>query len=54
MIHIKKTIWMIRIFIKSLLRVRTDMFKTSDVISLHVHVTEETKYMINKELLGYM
>ena len=24
-----------------------------DVISLHVHVTDETKYMINKELLGY-
>ena len=28
------------------------IFKTSDVISLHVHVTEETKYMINSELLG--
>lgn len=31
----------------------TDMFKQCDVISLHVHVTNETKYMINKELLGY-
>ena len=31
----------------------TDMFKQCDVISLHVHVTDETKYMINKELLGY-
>jgi len=27
---------------------------SADVISLHVHVTEETKHMINKELLGYM
>lgn len=33
--------------------VLTDMFKQCDVISLHVHVTDETKYMINKELLGY-
>jgi len=24
-----------------------------DVISLHVHVSDETKYMINKEILGY-
>ena len=24
-----------------------------DIISLHVHVTDETKYMINKRLLGY-
>ena len=29
------------------------MFEQCDVISLHVHVTDETKYMINKELLGY-
>lgn len=29
------------------------MFEQCDVISLHVHVTPETKYMINKELLGY-
>jgi D-3-phosphoglycerate dehydrogenase len=29
-----------------------DLFKFSDVISLHVHVNEETKYMINKKLLG--
>ena len=28
------------------------MFKECDVISLHVHVTDETKYMINKNLLG--
>mgnify|MGYP003121541939 FL=1 len=28
------------------------MFQTCDVISLHVHVTDETKYMINKDLLG--
>jgi len=28
------------------------MFKECDVISLHVHVTNETKYMINKSLLG--
>jgi D-3-phosphoglycerate dehydrogenase len=28
------------------------MFQECDVISLHVHVTEETKYMINKDLLG--
>jgi D-3-phosphoglycerate dehydrogenase len=26
------------------------MFKTCDVISLHVHVTPETKYMVSKEL----
>ena len=31
----------------------TTMFEQCDVISLHVHVTPETKYMINKELLGY-
>ena len=30
-----------------------DMFEQCDVISLHVHVTPETTYMINKELLGY-
>ena len=29
-----------------------NMFKKCDVISLHVHVTDETKYMINKNLLG--
>ena len=29
-----------------------DLFKFSDVISLHVHVTNETKYMINKKLFG--
>ena len=29
-----------------------DMFKICDVISLHVHVTDETKYMISKKLLG--
>ena len=29
------------------------MFKQCDVISLHVHVTPETTYMINKKLLGY-
>ena len=29
------------------------LFKICDVISLHVHVTPETKYMINKEILGY-
>jgi len=28
------------------------MFQKCDVISLHVHVTDETKYMINKDLLG--
>ncbi len=28
------------------------MFKECDVISLHVHVTDETKYMINKNLFG--
>ena len=28
------------------------MFVNCDVISLHVHVTNETKYMINKKLLG--
>jgi len=31
-----------------------DIFSKCDVISLHVHVTDETKYMINKDLLGYM
>ena len=29
-----------------------DMFEICDVISLHVHVTDETKYMINAKLLG--
>jgi D-3-phosphoglycerate dehydrogenase len=29
------------------------LFEQCDVISLHVHVTPETKYMINKEILGY-
>ena len=29
-----------------------DMFTECDVISLHVHVTDETKYMISEELLG--
>jgi len=28
------------------------IFQICDVISLHVHVTDETKYMINKDLLG--
>ena len=28
------------------------MFQECDVISLHVHVTDETKYMISSELLG--
>ena len=31
-----------------------DMLSKCDVISLHVHVTEETKYMINERLLGFM
>jgi len=30
-----------------------ELFKICDVISLHVHVTPETKYMINKDILGY-
>jgi D-3-phosphoglycerate dehydrogenase len=30
-----------------------EMFATCDVISLHVHVTDETKYMINEDLLGF-
>lgn len=29
-----------------------DLFKSCDVISLHVHVNNETKYMINKSLFG--
>jgi D-3-phosphoglycerate dehydrogenase len=29
-----------------------DLFKFSDVISLHVHVNDETKYMINEKILG--
>lgn len=28
------------------------LFETCDVISIHVHVTEETKYMINSDLLA--
>ena len=28
------------------------LFESCDVISLHVHVTPETKYMINKKILG--
>ena len=30
------------------------MFEKSDVISLHVHVTDKTRYMIDKQLLGLM
>ena len=30
------------------------IFTECDVISLHVHVTNETKYMVDKKLLGYM
>mgnify|MGYP003117695430 FL=1 len=29
------------------------MFQTCDVISLHVHVTDETKYMINKKITWF-
>ena len=29
-----------------------DLFQECDVISLHVHVTDETKYMVSKKLLG--
>ena len=29
-----------------------EMFEKCDVISLHVHVTPETKYMINKHIIG--
>ena len=35
-------------FIKVSLR---DLVKKSDVISLHAHVSEETKYMIDKKIL---
>lgn len=31
-----------------------ELCQFSDVLTLHVHVTDETKYMINKEILGYM
>ncbi len=31
-----------------------ELCEFSDVISLHVHVTDETKYMINEEILGYI
>tara|TARA_R110002074_G_scaffold58179_3_gene142696 strand:+ start:3106 stop:4026 length:921 start_codon:yes stop_codon:yes gene_type:complete len=31
-----------------------EMLSKSDVISLHVHVNEGTKYMINERLLGYI
>ena len=31
-----------------------EIFTKCDVISLHVHVTDETKYMINKDLFGYI
>ena len=31
-----------------------DILTTADVVSLHVHVTDETKYIINKELLGLL
>ena len=30
------------------------LLEESDIISLHVHVTDETKYMINKKTLGKM
>ncbi len=29
-----------------------ELFKICDVVSLHVHVTPETTYMINKKILG--
>ena len=35
-------------------RTLKEIFSTCDVISLHVHVTPETKYMINKDLFGYI
>ena len=31
-----------------------EIFTKCDGISLHVHVTDETKYMINKDLFGYI
>tara|TARA_R110002020_G_scaffold17760_8_gene61979 strand:+ start:4429 stop:5352 length:924 start_codon:yes stop_codon:yes gene_type:complete len=31
-----------------------EIFTKCDVISLHVHVTDENKYMINKDLFGYI
>jgi D-3-phosphoglycerate dehydrogenase len=30
------------------------IFQKCDIISLHVHVTDETKYMINKNLFGFI
>ena len=30
------------------------LIENCDVLSIHVHVTDETKYMINKDLFGYI